>query len=259
MSEDSSSSMSDAGWQAESLRLTVFPEEAEVTSAAQWWEKLTGQPPEARNEKPREGRLQDAGDHGGNKLALVVQPGRIDWQLTGNPQAEEGPDSWATVGAVPAVLRDFAELAERWLQFKECPEANRIALGAVLLWPVTNFEAGYERIAKYLRFKFMSEGASDLMFRINRPRLSTTGIADLEINRVCSWSVASRRGLEIRLDMASGIQARENTDQQFACRAEFDINTAPDSFGKLPQDRLVDILKEMVDLGVEIANKGDTE
>jgi hypothetical protein len=259
MSEEGAGAMPKTGWQAESLRLTVFPEETEIASATQWWEKLTGQPPEARNEKPREGRLQDAGDHEENKLILALQPGRIDWQLAGDLQAETGPDDWLTVGAIPAVLHGFAELMERWFQFEERPTINRIALGAVLVQPVVSLEEGYGRIATYLPFEFMSEGASDLIFRINRPRPSKTGVEELNINRLCTWSVAARRGIQLGLDVASGVQTTAITDQQLACRAELDINTAPDSLGKLPQDRLLDILKEMVDLGVEIADEGDTK
>ena len=74
----------------------------------------------------------------------------------------------------------------------------------------------------------------------------------LELNRLATWSVASI--LEVRVEVPNP-ESLESTVTRNVCRLELDINTAPESKRRI--DDLAGMLAELVDLGNEIAAKGD--
>jgi hypothetical protein len=53
------------------------------------------------------------------------------------------------------------------------------------------------------------------------------------------------------------IEAMQTTASLSACRLELDISTMPEWEGELPHDGLPEVFRELVDLGQEIAEKGD--
>ena len=91
----------------------------------------------------------------------------------------------------------------------------------------------------------------DLLFRVNRRRRSRA-MEGLELNRLATWSVASI--LEVRVEVPNP-ESLESTVTRNVCRLELDINTAPESKRRI--DDLAGMLAELVDLGNEIAAKGD--
>ncbi len=99
------------------------------------------------------------------------------------------------------------------------------------------------------------DGSSDLFYQINRPRPSATPIEGLRINRLTKWSVQIAQRLTVTLG-PDGVVARTIGEEQ-ACRLELDINTAPTFSGMLPVEHLEQLLREMIDLGREIAQQGD--
>ena len=124
------------------------------------------------------------------------------------------------------------------------------------LQPVKDLHTGYIEISKYLPdVKFISEGSSDFLFQISRPRVSISGIKGLRINRLTKWSVASINALQFSLS-SPPLKYREGL-KSFACRLELDINTAQDFKGELNREQLPQIFKELVEIGKEISIKGD--
>ncbi len=91
----------------------------------------------------------------------------------------------------------------------------------------------------------------DLLYRVNRRRHSRT-IEGVELNRLSTWSIASI--LEIRVEV-QGSERVESTVTGNVCRLELDVNTAPQPTQRI--DDLAGIFEELVDLGNEIAAKGD--
>jgi len=244
-------------WEAESLRFTAFPAPIAPVEEPSWWKDLIGEPPERRMTAPKKGTLQEEGNFDGGRLVLSIQPMRIDWLLTAATRQEEGLETFPTVGPFAETLKTFSALIDRWIQSETFPAVKRVALGTVLLQQVEDKHVAYGRLARYLpKVELDTLNSSDFFYQINRPRASTSGIANLKINRLSKWSVSSWRSALIAVTPGSLEQAAMGPEV-FTCRLELDINTAPDSSEPLPREMLPRILQELVNLGEEIARDGD--
>lgn len=241
-------------WEAESLRLTAFPVSPLELKDNEWWKEIVGQEPENRIEKPRRMRRDDEGPYGSGRLLLRIQPFRVDWILKVPEPINEAEGKVGTLGPLEKVLPSFADIMKKWLA--NGPPLQRLAFGAVLNSPAENRIDGYKALTRYLPYiKMDVEGSSDLLFQINRPRLSTSGVKSLLINRLSKWSVVILQAGELSFETV-GEHFTTHTSL-FACHLELDINTAADYKGELPKQALIVTFDELVNLGKEITIKGD--
>ncbi len=239
-------------WEVESLRVTAFltapvPEQ-------KWWTELLGAEAESKTSNRRVQLQQEEGSFQGKKLNLLVRANRVDWVLA--PQDDQAPQAGTllSLGTLPGPIDPFLDLMLRWLKLS--PPVERLAIGAILLQPVADRRSGYREIAKYLpAVKLDAEGSSDFSYQINRRRRSTTGIPNLEINRLSKWSVAEFRFGALSVSPAS--VAFSEGEVIPALRLKLDVNTAPEFQGSLPENKLPNLLRELVDLTLEIAERGD--
>ena len=239
------------GWQTESLRTTSFPSSTAQFDGADWWLEVTGEQPENQVVRLREGTRQDEGHVDGVRLVLAAQPTRVDWLAI----PEERQDVLA-VASLDDALAFFLPVMSRWLEVS--PPLRRLALGATLTMPVQDRRSGYMLLAQYLPGVTVEpERSSDLLYQINRPRFTRTGIPRLVINRLSKWAVVLQGTARIDLSVPVATLSYLPTSQAYACRLELDINTAPDFPGDLPHDQLGALLEEFADLSREIAAKGD--
>ena len=244
-------------WETESLRLTVFPTPASPVEDVGWWESLMGEQPEVEVVRPRQGGRRIEGAFEGGRLIMQVAPARIDLQLIPSPGQEATTTGFFTIGKFTAIVGPFAQVASRWLDLDSFPEIQRIAFGAILLFPTDSRASGYRQLAAYLpSVNIDPDHATDLFYQINRARDSATGISNLRINRLSKWSVVlmSAGGLVIE---PTQILYQEVPRQYFACRLEVDINTAPGRREPLPRETLPSIFGELMELGREIVREGD--
>jgi len=161
-----------------------------------------------------------------------------------------------TIGPVREALDIFSPLMRRWFELESCPPVQRLAFGAILRQPVNDQQSGYRQISAYLPFvKLDAENSSDFSYQINRPRVSTSGFAELKINRLSKWSVVAGQSIQFAVGLTSARYLPGRA--YFACHLEVDINTAAEFQGELPRDQLPQIFQELVDLGIEIAREGD--
>ena len=239
-------------WQVESMRVSAFPSEI-VPTEQSWWNDFVGLPPEAVVSRPKIGQYQSQGDFEGRRLGLQIQPGRIDWSLSGVVKTTEEEFNLALLGPLPEVVASLLKVVVPWLA--KAPALARFAFGANLLQPVENVRDGYVRLQKYLPgFPIDPDKSSDFFYQINKPQPSATGIESLRINRLMKWSVQVAQRMTVVVG-PGGVETRA-LGEEAACRLELDINTAP-SFGRtLPAERLGEILSEMVGLGLDIAKDG---
>ena len=115
-------------------------------------------------------------------------------------------------------------------------------------------QSGYLRLPDYVPVQVNPE-SSDFLYQINLPPvLSTTGIEDLRLNRLSKWSIEAWKSIALRIT-ATTVQAQP-VPQASALRLELDINTVPTFAGPIPQERLVDVYRELVAAGREIAANG---
>jgi hypothetical protein len=235
-------------WQAESLRLTAFPTPGYPTTPRSWWIDILGEPPEKKSERPKEGVLTEEGPFEGGRLLLGIAPFRIDWIFTAS-------DPTQTIGPFSQALDAFLLPTRKWLQ--QAPSLLRMAFGPVFVNPVNSREEGYRRISQVLpAIAIDPEGSSDFLYQINRRRTSTV-LPDLRINRVSKWSVRALALSQLRLSQLGQPLSLTSDPVLFRCRLELDVNTPQENENPLPKDKLGEVYQELVDLALEIAEKGD--
>ena len=219
---------------------------------------MTGRDPEARQERPHEMAVLEAGLFEPGWLTLEISPTRIDWRYMVKP-TEGLPSSGLKVfGLFRETRKPFLRLMKRWL--KTSPPLSRLAFGAKLLMPVADRQEGYRALDPLLpAVQIDPEGMRDFQYHVNRRRLSGSGIDALEINRLSVWSVVLASGLSLQVSPSASrvVEISEAT----ACRLELDINTAPEFTGKLKRklkkSMFPKLFQELVNLGVEISEHGD--
>ena len=255
MVDENSPYSSSNTWQAEQLRATAFILPDTLPPEYQsWWENVVGGKPDEERTRPQEGILQQIGTFEGKPLTLASRPGRIDWTLHARMDDQgESPQGFPVIGPFAATLELFRGVINRWLDV--CPSTNRLAFGSTLLKPTANPQAGYKELLQYLPGVQMDfTNASDFLYQINRHRMSRSS-ETLRINRLTKWSVMESGAIGISLNPEGGAILPRGP-RQFVCRIELDINTVP-SRETIPNEKAKDLFSELIELGLEIADKGN--
>jgi len=245
-------------WHTQVLRLTAFPGPDFAAGETSWWADLVGQRPERQVSQPREAHFLTEGPFQGGKLSLSVEFNRVDWLLAAAEEPASNTEGFPTIGPFPDTLEGFLHLMLRWLGSEDCPELARVAFGSVLLQPVGSRDESYRRLGSYLpSLQLDAQGSSDFLYRINRPRASTAGLAGLRINRLSTWSAVVLRSAKFAIGTGPGPTVWSSAREEHACRLELDVNTMSDFKGLLPRQHVVGVFQELVNLGKEIAERGD--
>jgi hypothetical protein len=243
-----------ADWSVEQLRLTAFPMPGATTRVAAWWDSVTGVPPDETTSKRNSTVI--SGPFGPGKLILGLEADRIDWLvLPPDIDLEVLEPEFPNAGPFVETLGTFSGVAENWLGRDDLPDLGRLAFGAVLKHTEDDLRCGYVRIHDYVPIQVDPEASSDFLFQINLPIASRTGIAGLQINRLSKWSVSAFRSFAVKVPGLAGIPQSTVQDPLYAFRLELDINTAPGIEG-LPRQHLIDVYRELVQFGREIAADG---
>ena len=233
-------------WQVEALRITAFPEN---NTSALWKQCVGKEPTDIRIQRTETREVK----YKNGRIFLIEHPGRIEWQYLAK-QDDNEPLRLPIIGSLEEELDVIVELARKWLNLSDKFQLNRLAFGAVLLNPVESMLRGYENLQEFLPFLAsvdLSENSSDFNYQVNRQRNSKI-IAGLPINRLTRWSV-------IRLKQFDLTQTRVTDLNLVASRLELDINTSPDRISSLPSADLANLFDELVQMGLELSEKGDIE
>jgi hypothetical protein len=241
-----------SAWQAQLLRLTAFPVEPAAALAKEWWQEVLGQAPESSTQKKllrtAEGTIE------GKVLTLTLDVQRIDWSFVPLVDPLNPPSAAPALGAFPTALEECSGLFRQFLD--RCPAISRLAFGAILLQPTEAHESGYRLLDAYLPSVQVSPSSSDFLYRINRRRPSRSVVAGLQLNRLSTWSVMQWQRQMLAVG-EGGVGSLLEPQGGCACRLELDINTDPTFPGPLPMEALIPLWGELVELGQEIAAKGD--
>lgn len=219
-----------------------------------WWEKVASGGPADERINHQTGIKEQRGDLNDSLLAMVSQPGRVDWTLQateeGSPERLELP----TVGPMSdSTLEPFMEIVKKWLD--ECPPVSRLAFGVILGRLAADARTGYEKIQYYLPCVELSpQDATDFFYQINRPTESTVR-PDTKINRISKWSVPIVGNVGVTIDTTAST-ASASMQGQYICRLELDINTAPLDHVFSGNDAYA-VFEELAAHGLEIASRGD--
>ena len=159
-----------------------------------------------------------------------------------------------TLGPLPDALESFMRVTERWLSVG--PTITRIAFGAVLFISVKDLASAYQELSRFLpTVELGGTDSPDFLYQINRPRASKS-LPEIRVNRMTKWSVIQGESISIGF-RAGGGSVLASASPELACRLELDINTVPESMTSTHQARIQPLFNELVELGSEIAEKGD--
>jgi len=247
-------------WLTGKLRLTIFLHpEKQLPPTHNWWEDLVGTEPDTQTNMPKSGMHQSRGDfqYKNKKFALelTTKPDRVDWLLTPAKSSTE-PEEVPALGSYIDLSSYFLELMIRWLKDARV-STYRMAFGAELLLVVDDVESGYRELSRYLhKVEIDAEGSSDLLYSINRKRDSKI-LPGTVINRLSKWSIVEVYKVLFIRD-PNGIEIRQKGSiMNTVCSLEIDINTQESRKDEIPENKQVDIFNELIELGNEIAVKGD--
>ena len=238
-----------ADWQLEFVRLIAFPVATPLFLEQQWWQELAGEQPSdylpTRDPQFRDER----GTVRGDLLVLRVDQRRIIWEVR-SPRVVGPSGVFPTLGPFRERLAGFVAMIGPWLA-NSCPPLIRLSLSAKMLQPAATAGEAYRVLAAHLPAVKLDSNPNDFAVQINRRKATSDVIVGLPINRVCTWS-------KLNVPMfVEPLQPFEWPDRCYSA-LELDINTAPEKTDTLPAAVLPRLFGELVALGVEIAERGDT-
>lgn len=203
-----------------------------------WWHTVVGEDPDKIDVQPKQklSIYQSAFNLG--RLLLQIQPGRIDWVYVAEDSV---PTEFPTLGVYDNAIHLFKDAISKWLRSNEIPTSSRLAYGAILVCPVNSRKEAYTQLAQLVRtLNIDTDNSTDFFYQINRPRT----VDGIKINRLSKGSALASIFVSFN-------------QVKIASKLELDINTSPDEIGSIETQKLGDILEALIELGNEIAQKGD--
>lgn len=250
----SSTTQPGSEWQLEFARLIGIPEEPLAYSDQTWWQDVTSTAPDDHVSIRKRHTQEDRGSFGGANLSLLVSPNKIEWLVQPGADSDAAPGGLPTLGPFRAKLDWFVDLTTHWLNTAR-PTLARLVFSGKLLRVTSSHADAYRymetRLPCVKSLQINSIEPNDFALYVNRRRPSRV-VENLEINRVSTWS---RLNFSIIADPKA--EKKFTWPRESYVALEFDINTAPEWPNVLPRELLSPLFKELVDLGIEIADRGD--
>lgn len=237
-------------WQTELLRFTAFfPVGSEPRSDL--WFSFTGTQPEQATDRPAQGMREEFGTVDDTFFVVRRNPGRIDFLAARHVQSMIGTPY--DIGEFEDALLKFAPLVKHW--FEQERSVTRLAFGAVLSRPAGTMADACNLITVLVpSVKISEENYSDLLFQINRPRMSHT-LPDMRLNRLMKWQAVES---PIVIVVTPSSPPTQPTTGSPLVQLEVDINTPLERTELIPPEVAPKLFFEMVEAAQEIANKGDS-
>lgn len=245
------------GWQIVQSRVTVFRSgDVSTNSLSDWWEDAFKGVPLLRDEtRHLEGVRSLGGVVDDVMWTANAGPERTDFILQPNNNTPPQPNTvWGqstVAGPHYEVALNMVDPIHKYLE--KVGRVNRLAFGAVLVAPGPSLDTVIAALSGVLpQLELDRLQTPDFVFRINRRRQSRNS-PTLTINRLFTWSIAQGQ----TVTLAAGPQPSQSHSIQYAANVELDINTVPVTSRDIPVEKSVAILDELVELGLEIVEKGD--
>lgn len=239
-------------WLVQQLRFSAFVQGVSPQSLDDIWALISTDKPETDESRPREGfrRLATSADDG-SILDLILMPGRFD--VLQSPAATAEIQPVVDLGeAGPRVDSFIIQISAMLPGLNTDIQIQRIALGLVLLRPVTSREEAYQQLQSLVPVELNPETSRDFLYQINHPEMLTVRQDLLELNRLSKWSAMRMHRFALQFAVASsgapvstqtGLAAAENF-----VRCEVDNSTSAERVEALPRDSILPILARLVDL-----------
>jgi hypothetical protein len=241
-------------WKIESLRLSVFYSAPDNVDSEKWYEKCLSVTPEKTELRRAEGIQIDTGVVDGQRCTLQVQQGRADWNLSREFALDAIEGDLGASHEAGKLFRVFFD----WVA--ELRSVVRIAVGVVCKFPTDDKNHSYRVLQSFLPDLNIDLESSEFGYKINRPRkIDLLNSESMLINRISAWGALMQRRLvqqvipgEIQFKVAS-----EKSSHSVVC--EVDISTDAIRTEVIDPSYRVFILERLVDLSLEIFEKGDVK
>ena len=243
-------------WYVKELRLSVFLTDTIDPARAHFWESLVGKTPDEIHNKPRQPWVREEGSLLNGRLCVEVRSNRVDWKLLPIPSVDHHGLPFV-VGAYDILEQSFRDLMQRWLA--NPLSLYRLGYGSELLSSAKDMLSAYKKLGDLLpAVDIEPKNTHDFLYRINR-RTSSCNVKGLEINRISTWSViqTTETIVDIFPDGKHIPKVTQLQNPSSICQLDLDINTIPEFNHELDKKAVSRIFHELVDLGNEIAAKGD--
>ncbi|MCI0417921.1 MAG: hypothetical protein L0312_01665 [Acidobacteria bacterium] len=230
-------------WQLEFARLFAYPVESPLSMQQQWWQDLAGQPDDFELHETKQSR-KVSGSFQGARLSLTIDPNRIMWEVQPAPKSDDLP----TLGPFREKLDWVVELLTPWLA-NSCPPSRRLAFGGKFLQAAATQEQAFRVLAAHLPGVKLEPNPNNFVLQINR-RKDSNVVKGLGLNRVSTWA---------KMDVVYSVEPGKPFQWPEKCYSalDLDINTAPEQTDILPRECLRELLRELRDHAVAIAEHGD--
>ena len=244
-------------WHTVQSRVTIFYSGNSVMdSISDWWRNTFTEPLLRDETRNLEGTRVIGGLVNNRQWTTSFSQSRIDCILQPKNATPQPGAVWQmqpASGSYSQIIHDMTDPVRKLLD--QVSNINRLAVGSTLLTPGPSLHETYTVLASYLPGILLDQvDAPDFTFRINRRRTSTKS-PTLIINRLATWSIVQGQSVEIAA--SSGGQTSQSNAVQYAANLELDINTAPVAPRSIPRDRSRALLDELIELAIEITDKGD--
>lgn len=236
-------------WQIMNFRATVFHSEIQSNNFTPTFEGLFGVPPLDSTLKKLENTYTETGNVGGTTFSLISKNKRSDLSIYASIDNIE-EYGVPVIGKYTEKINDLNGIIENWLNLQN--NVVRLAQAVSFFHRVKDKNDGYELLNKLLHNVKVPDAniASDLSFKINRPRLSKV-VEDLKINRLTSWQCMQGH---FGIDRDGENEISEPFD---FILLETDLNTDAEWKKEITPENKIKLYKELDFLSKEISEEGD--
>jgi hypothetical protein len=244
-------------WRPTQLQLLLFPTSPPSMMHHEWWQGVMQDTPDETLKKRHE--FTQMGTLGDNSVNLTADLVKLVWTISPRINAEEAPTTIPTLGTFAEAVESFVKLFRDWIT-NGSPPIKRLGFATSLILPATDHAEAYRFLGEWLDpVVQVDPSSSDFLYRVNRKRLSTSGIADLTINRISIWS-AAKFSIAAHVIQPGSIETPQTIQlmpTQYSVMLSLDINSDGERENELPRSELRQLLEELVRLADEIGTYGD--
>lgn len=198
-------------WEVEGLRFTFFYSNNRSESLGLNWQKVFGEPPESRTDRPAQRVTIEEGKWNELNFSIVSYPDRVDIVAKGSADTPAFP--------VFGGFESSIELFQTAIVNVGLEQISRVAFGAILLHMESSVEDSYRTLGQYLPHISIGADSREFFYQINKPFDSNiVGLEGFKFNSLRRWAAVSIQQINIEADKVVA-------KAEYATRLELDVNS----------------------------------
>ena len=237
-------------WQTAHLRFSVFSA-TPIADTDRLFEDFFRLPPESRSSQKASFVTELTAQRDNAVHRLIATGPKLDLVIAAAIEAGTVPNALPVLAGAEKIRQAFVSASRELIGRLE--GVRRVAVGEQLVLPAASRSEAYRRMSSFLPdVKVDSEGSSDFLYRINRPRRIDIDKSEVVVNRLSHWVCVV---LLVNIRAGDVTQSMPVSD---AVSLTTDVNSVPeyDVSHLSPHNRGV-LVETLFAMSQEIAEKGD--